>query len=577
MLGKRGWMILGLGWVTLGAGAALTQADEPAPPFPVTIQVDAAKPLGALKPIWRFFGADEPNYAYMTDGQKLIGELGELKPKAVYFRTHNLLSSGDGTPGLKWGSTGAYSEDALGNPLYDWTITDRIFDTYLERGVKPYVQVGFMPREMSTHPDPYQHHWDPKAKYNDIFTGWAYPPKDYVKWGDLVERWVTHCVAKYGKAEVESWYWEVWNEANIGYWQGTPAEFRKLHDYAITAVRRALPTARVGGADSAGSGGKWTRDFLEHQLRGTNEATGLVGTPMDFISFHAKGSPVYVDGHVRMGIANQLRTIDDGFKIVASFPELKEKPIVIGESDPEGCAACQGPQLGYRNGTMYSSYTAAVFARKLDLAARRGVNLEGALTWAFEFEDQPLFAGFRVLASGGIDLPVLNVFRMMSRMGGERLPVSSSGAVALDAILKDGVRNQADVGALASLAGSKLSVLVWHYHDDDIPGPEAAVALEISGLPVELTGPVAVEHYRIDATHSNAFEAWKRLGSPAKPAPEQMTELIQAGQLARLEGVEAGTAEAKGNRLTCSIPLPRQAVALLQFELSRVAKDDAGR
>ena len=577
MLGKRGWMILGLGWVTLGSGATLTQAEEPAPPFPVTIQVDAAKSLGELKPIWRFFGADEPNYAYMTDGRKLIGELGELKPKSVYFRTHNLLSSGDGTPGLKWGSTGAYSEDALGNPVYDWTITDRIFDTYLERGVKPYVQVGFMPREMSVHPDPYQHHWDPNAKYNDIFTGWAYPPKNYVKWGNLVERWVTHCVAKYGKEEVESWYWEVWNEANIGYWQGTPAEFRKLHDYTITAVRRALPTARVGGADSAGSGGKWTRDFLEHQLRGTNAATGKIGTPIDFISFHAKGSPVFVDGHVRMGIANQLRTIDDGFKIVASFPELKDKPIVIGESDPEGCAACQGPQLGYRNGTMYSSYTAAVFARKHDLAARRGVNLEGALTWAFEFEDQPLFAGFRVLASGGIDLPVLNVFRMMSRMDGERLTVASSGAVELDAILKDGVRDQPDVGALASLAGSKLSVLVWHYHDDDIAGPEAAVALEINGLPNELTEPVAVAHYRVDATHSNAFEVWKRLGSPAQPTAEQMVELVQAGHLAQLEGVETGTAEAKGNRLICSIPLPRQAVSLLQFDLARVVKDDAAR
>jgi xylan 1,4-beta-xylosidase len=107
------------------------------------------------------------------------------------------------------------------------------------------------------------------------------------------------------------------------------------------------------------------------------------------VSFHAKGAPICTNGHVRMGIANQLRTIRDGFQIVASFPELKSKPIVIGESDPEGCAACQGPSLAYRNGTMYSSYTAAVFARHWELAERYGVNLEGALTWAFEFEDQP--------------------------------------------------------------------------------------------------------------------------------------------------------------------------------------------
>ncbi len=113
-----------------------------------------------------------------------------------------------------------------------------------------------------------------------------------------------------------------------------------------------------------------------------------------------RAGPTFVDGHVRMGIAEPAaRRSTTASRIIASFPELKAKPIVIGESDPDGCAACQGPQLGYRNTTMYSSYTAAAFARKHDLAERHGVNLEGALTWAFEFEDQPYFAGFRVLAT----------------------------------------------------------------------------------------------------------------------------------------------------------------------------------
>jgi xylan 1,4-beta-xylosidase len=164
---------------------------------------------------------------------------------AVYFRTHNLLTSGDGTPALKWGSTNAYREDEKGNPVYDWTILDRIFDTYLQQGLKPYVQIGFMPKDLSTKPLPYQHSWTPTAKYDEIFTGWAYPPKDYAKWGELVYQWAKHCVERYGRAEVEQWYWEVWNEANIGYWRGTPEEFRKLHDFAI-AGRAA------GAADRAG-------------------------------------------------------------------------------------------------------------------------------------------------------------------------------------------------------------------------------------------------------------------------------------------------------------------------------------
>jgi xylan 1,4-beta-xylosidase len=542
---------------------SLCAAPEPST-FPVLIRVDAGRPEGELKPMWRFFGADEPNYAYMRDGKRLLAELGRLGPFTAYFRAHSLLVSGDGTPALKWGSTGAYSEDAQGHAIYNWTIVDRIFETYLERGLKPYVQIGFMPKDLSVKPEPYQHHWTPKAKYDEIYTGWAYPPRDYSKWGELVFQWTKHCLTKYGRAEVEKWYWEVWNEPNIGYWRGTQAEFFRLHDYAVNAVRRALPTGRVGGPEVAGGpGGKFLRNFLEHCLRGTNYATGKIGTPIDFISFHAKGTPKFVEGHVQMGIANQLRNINDAFAVIASFPELKRTPIIIGESDPDGCAACQGPQLGYRNGTMYSSYTAASFARKYELAARHGVNLEGALTWAFEFEDQPFFAGFPVLASNGLDLPILNVFRMFGRMSGQRLAVESSGGVRLDAIIQSGVRAQPDVSVLASLDKNKLCAFAWHYHDDDLPGPAAAVELLLTGLPLR-EGTAKLMHYRIDADHSNAFEAWKRIGSPAQPSPKQYAQLEKAGQLAAL--VDPESVQIKNSEASLRFALPRQAVSLLVLE-----------
>lgn len=532
-------------------------------PFPVHIRVDASRRKGEMRPVWRFFGADEPNFAYMKDGKKLLAELGRLRPGTVYFRTHNLLTSGDGTPALKWGSSNAYTEDARGNPVYDWTIVDRIFDTYLQRGVRPYVQIGFMPKALSVKPDPYQHSWTPTAKYDEIFTGWAYPPKDYAKWAELIYQWARHCVERYGRAEVERWYWEVWNESNIGYWRGTPDEFRKLHDYAIDAVRRAIPTARVGGPDTAGSGGQFMRDFLEHCLRGTNFATGKTGTPLDFIAFHAKGSPRFVDGHVQMGISNQLRAIDSGFGIIASYPELKSKPIVIGESDPDGCAACQGPQLGYRNSTMYSSYTVASFARKYELADKHGVNFEGALTWAFEFEGQPYFAGFRVLATNGIDQPVLNVFRMFSQMSGQRVAVESDAAIPLEVMLKDGVRAKPDVAALASVDRNKVCVLVWHYHDDDVPGSAADVELVLSKLPLP-TGSARLRHFRIDGDHSNAFAAWQRMGSPPQPTTAQYAQLERAGQLASLDA--PGTVSLKDGSARIRFDLPRQGVSLLVLE-----------
>ncbi|MDE3067576.1 MAG: beta-xylosidase [Verrucomicrobiota bacterium] len=553
-------------WVLATAGIAFGRgggAPATATTFPVAIRVHADRPQGPWRPIWRFFGADEPNYATWPDGEKLLGELGRLAPGRVYFRAHNLLNTGDGTPALKWGSTGVYREDAQGNQVYNWTIMDRIFDAYRSHGVRPYVEIGFMPKSLSIKPEPYQHHWSPGASYGEIFTGWAYPPKSYAKWSDLVYQWVKHETARYGRAEVEHWYWQTWNEPNIGYWQGTPREFFRLHDCAVAAVRRALPAARVGGPDSAGGGTKFFRAFLEHCLHGTNFVTGKIGTPLDFVSFHAKGAPGYVNGHVQMGIANQLRDINGAFRILASFPELKHTPVVIGESDPDGCAACRGDQLGYRTGPLYASYTAECVAREFELADKYGVNLQGALTWAFEFENQTLFAGFRVLASDGIDLPVLNVFRMFAKMGSQQLAVTSDAVLPLETILKNGVRARPEVSALASRTAPRLCVLVWHYHDDGAPGPAAEVELDIDGLPGRVA-KVRVRHFRIDADHSDAFTIWQRMGSPLRPTPEQFAQLEKAGQLAELGPPQ--NLRVQDGQMDLKFDLPREAVSLLVID-----------
>ncbi len=548
------------------AAAPCRAADAAQAPFPVSVEVDAGQSIGDMKPIWRFFGADEPNYATMKDGNALLAELGSLRPRQVYFRAHNMLCTGDGTPSLKWGSTNIYTEDANGKPVYEWTIVDRIFDAYLARGVRPLVEFGFMPQALSTHPEPYRHEWRPGLNYNKILTGWAYPPKDYDKWRELAYQWTKHCVERYGREEVEQWYWEVWNEANGSYWKSTPAEWYKLHDYAIDGIRRALPNAKVGGPHSAGSGGAFMDGFLRHVVSETNPATGKVGTPVDFLAFHAKGQPRFVNGHVQLGIAAQLKAIDTGFKKIAAVPELKTKPIILGESDPDGCAACQGPQLGYRLGTMYSSYTAASFARKYMLADRHGVNLEGAVTWAFEFEDQPYFAGQRVLATNGIDLPVLNVFRMFSRMGGSRIATRSSGEVPLEKMIAEGVRAAPDVAALSSLDGNKLCILLWHYHDDDVAGPDAQVELALKGLPVR-SGAARLTRYQIDETHSNAHAEWVRMGSPHEPNEAQYEILRNAGQLTSVSDAPATVAVADASA-SLHFALPRQSVTLLVLDMS---------
>ena len=520
--------------------------------FPVRIDVDARGAGTELTPIWRFFGADEPNYATMKDGRQLLSELGALRTGDVFFRAHNLLTSGDGTPAFKWGSTNAYTEEN-GAPHYDWRILDHIFDTYLARGLKPYVELGFMPQALSSAPAtlPYQHSWRPTISGSSLEGGWAYPPRDYQRWSDLCFELTRHLVQRYGEAEVNRWWFETWNEANLAaYWKGTPEEFFKLHDFAIAGVRRALPTARVGGPDTAGHGGAFMEGFLDHVQQ--------VGTPLDFVSFHAKGAPSVVDGHVRMGMKEQLETADQAFKMFAARAALRGKPVIIGESDPEGCAACQGARFNYRNGTVYSSYTAASFARLHELAARHQVNLQGALTWAFEFEDQPYFAGFRQLASNGIDLPVLNVFRMMSLMRGQRLPAVSSAQIALDEVLAHGVRGSPDVGVLASRGDDRIAVLVWHYHDDDVPGPDAQIELHLAGVRWK---SATVSHFRIDAAHGNAYAAWQRLGSPASVDKATWESLRAARQLTAFETPH--DEKVSGGKLRLDFALPRHGVSLL--------------
>jgi xylan 1,4-beta-xylosidase len=534
----------------LEANAAILAAQT------IAIHVDASKTKGAYAPIWNYFGADEPNFTYAPNGQELLRELSALSPVPVYFRTHNLLTTGDGSASLKWGSTNAYREASDGSPIYDWTITDRIFDALHAAHVRPLVEVGFMPKALSIHPEPYRHSFP----NGDVFTGWSYPPKDYAKWSALVTAWVQHLRQRY---DVSGWLWEVWNEPDIAYWHGTPEEYDKLYDVTASAIRGELPDAKIGGPESTGPANDraaaFLRQFLEHCAHGVNAATGKTGAPLDFISFHPKGSPKFIDGHVRMNVGAQLRSVQRGMQIVASFPEWRDTPIILGESDPEGCAACKGEQNGYRNGPLYGVSVAEAIARSYELARKENVHLQGAVTWAFEFEDQPYFAGFRALATNGVDKPVLNVFRMLGMLNGDWIETTSTGAQPLDQVVANSVIASPDVNAVATRGGRAVDVLIWNYHDDDIASEPSAVQLEIASLPAK---QVRVEVFRMDSDHSNSFSVWKKMGGPQNPSPAQQKQLEESGQLEhetpRMLAVTSGSA-------MLDLSFPRQAVYLVHL------------
>ena len=551
-------------------------AQTPAPsegpafaPAQVSIQVDLAKPLTAYKPIGAWFGYDESNFTTMKYGRQLLPELHDLSPVPVYIRAHHLFTSGDGTAKLKWSSTNVFSLDASGKPVYNFTILDQIFDEYKAAGVRPMVELGFMPKDLASGTMDYEMPYP-----NTVKGSVQSPPKDYAMWGELCRRVTEHFVQRYGRAEVATWYFEVWNEPDIGYWQGTPADYLKLYDYSVAGVRKALPTAIVGGPAVTGPGSQRATTFLQnffaHCEHDKNAWTGEP-IPLDFISFHPKGSPRLVPpgpgetAHIRMGLQNEISAAASGFRTVAASAKYHNLPIILSEADPEGCAACsakENPNNAYRNGDVYPTYTAAAMKALADLALQNKVNLIGMVTWAFEFEGKQYFEGFRTLATNGIDKPVLNVFRMAGLFSGDRVAATSSSEVPAQDIAKSGVRAQPDIDAFATKSTHEAVVMLWNYHDEDLPVAASQVTVKISGIPAGVT-KVLLEHFRIDDTHSNAYTVWLAMGSPQNPTPDQYAQLKSAGQLQTLTSPE--WLDVTSGAITVTTTLPREATSLLHL------------
>ncbi len=561
----------GVAFLAVVVPAALfAQADAAKPSAaPVQIQVDLNARTGPFPPIYAWFGYDEANYTTMPHGRELLRELHDLSPAPVYIRAHNLLTSGDGKPSPKVSSTNVYSEDASGHPHYNFKIIDGIFDTWRAAGVRPMVELGFMPRDLAAklpgHPDqPYQVYF-PKSTISGASNN---PPKDYARWEELVRVLTAHFVQRYGRAEVLKWYFEVWNEPDIAYWHSTPQNYFKLYDYTVAGVRAALPGARVGGPATTGPGSEkayeFLREFLQHVAAGHSAATGLP-IPLDFISFHAKGYPTFQNGEVTMGLNHELTDVNRGLSLIASLPRFRKLPVILSEADPEGCAACSSktnPAYGYRNGTLYPAYTAAAFKAILDLRRRDNVDVIGMLSWSFEFENTDYFEGIRSLATNGIDKPILNLFRMLGMMSGDRVRTRSSGEAPLDTLVRSGVRQTADVDALATRGAHSAEVLVWNYRDENKPRPPARTTITIDGIPAG-THRVLLEYFRIDHTHSNAYTVWRAMGSPQHPDAKQYARLKAAGQLKLLTSPK--WLDVHDGKLAIATSLPHESVSLLRL------------
>jgi xylan 1,4-beta-xylosidase len=537
---------------------------------PVNISVDATVAGTPLQRVWSFHGYDEINYTTVPEGETLLRAIVAAHTAPVHIRSHFLLNTGDGAPAMKWGSTNVYTEDAGGNSVYSWTLTDEIMDTITGVGAFPFVEIGFLPQALSTHPIPYRN-----SSTLTLDGGCFYPPTDHTKWAGLVRAWATHANGRYPNVAA-SWLWELWNEPDIGYWHGTFADYAKLYDYTESALHEVIPNAALGGPAVVDPSGNFLNQFLQHCATGTNTVTGKTGTRLDLVTFHGKGGVAITQGHVQMDLGNQLRLHHAGFEAVAAFAQFEQTPIYITEADPDGCAACPAsntPANAYRNSTAYGAYEIAMMKHTIELAAQVGVQLGGLLTWAFTFPGTPHFAGYRALATNGINLPVMGAFKLLGRLDGIRLPLASTGARPPSDILANGVRDQADVDGMATLDGTAVQVLVWNYHDDLVTALATLVHLAIR-VPASFGASVHVSHLRVDDAHGDAYTVWVSQGMPASPSAAQVAALLQAMDPSPLVPDGTGAVAADGT-VGVDFELPRFGVSLVTIQPAGGA-DDGG-
>lgn len=544
---------------------------------PVQIVVDSAAGQGELTRLWTSIGYDEINWTYTPTGKDVLSTLAGFGDAPYLVRSHYMFCSGTALGLPHWGSGNVYHEREDGTPWFDFQVLDRAYDTLVETGHVPIVELGFTPRDLVPDDAGSRFAFQPGSptQYSEYEAGWwSFPPKSLSRWAELITATAEHCARRYGKARVSDWYWEVWNEPDIGYWRGTVEEFLELYRTTVTAIRAVLPDARVGGPATTGdikpvgtlpgSGPDFLGSFLDFCIAGS--------VPLDFVTFHTKGAyfqpwrsylpPGEVSPPQSPSMVKMLREVRHALRQVAERPGLAGVECIADECDasvPAHHGRFDNSNFGYRNTEYFPVFQCALMKKLLDLDE---TGLRAATAWAFYIEGERCFEGTRSLVTyGGIEKPVLNAYRLLGRLGGQRLRASSSAAWPVTEIdTAQSVPEEVDV--LAAKSGSKITALVWRHDDDQHraePG-ERPVRVTIRGLGDE---PVVVRQWRIDATHGNSHHAWQALGAADYPDQAEIDQMKDAGRLRLLEPerIEAP----HGGELVVDLSLRLPAVSLLEL------------
>ncbi|MGA7524045.1 MAG: glycosyl hydrolase family 39 [Acidobacteriaceae bacterium] len=477
-----------------------------------TIVVDAHAKGTPFPHFWEeMFGSGRANLAmrqsYRDDMQR-VRKVTDFR----YVRFHAILDD----------ENGVYSEDAQGNPVYNWSYVDHIYDGLLANGIKPYVEISFMPKALAAKVE-YQGFW-----YKPIPS----PPASYEKWDALMTAFAKHLVDRYGIDEVASWYFEVWNEPNLGFWAGTPAQasYFELYDNTVRALKGVSERIRVGGPATAQAA--WVGDMIRHATENH--------VPLDFVSTHVYGDDSAQD------VFHDNREIPPNQMVCAAVDKV--------HAEIEHSARPKIPLIWSEFNATYmnqqkitdSIYMGPWLADTISKCDGKTLMMS---YWTFSdvFEEQgviktPFYGGYGIMAEDGIPKPAYDAFELLHELGDERLPAPENEALVTRG--KDGA----------------IVIAAWNLvQPGEGPsgesGPTKTETFELK----DVKGTRA-EIRRVDADHGDTLDAWKKMGSPKYPTPSQVEALQKVSEVGPPE-----TVAIRDHRLTVTLP----PMGLAVIEISR--------
>jgi xylan 1,4-beta-xylosidase len=444
-----------------------------------TVEVDPAGPSHAFPHYWeRMFGSGRAILSLRASYRRDLREV-RAATSFQYVRFHAIFDD----------EVGVYDEDAEGRPIYNFSYVDQIYDGLLQEGVRPFVELSFMPKKLAAEQIE-QSFW-----YKPIVS----PPRDWSKWSALVSHFAQHLVDRYGINEVSQWYFEVWNEPNLDFWAGEPKQQTYFHLYDVTAraLKAVDPRLRVGGPATAQAA--WIAGFIQHCVEGQ--------VPLDFVSTHVYGNDTaqnVLGSEEKVPVSQMVCRAAQAVHEEVRDSRHPNLPIIWSEYN-----------ASYKN--EISVTDSAFMGPWLADTIRQCDGLADILSyWTFSdvFEEQgvikrPFYGGFGLIAEFGLPKASFNAFKLLHRLGEQRIAVNSESLLA----------TRRTDGTLV-MAG-------WNLTLPNEPAAWKQMTVVIKGM----KGDHRATMYRLDPQHGSVLDKYKAMGSPPYPTRVQIDELLGAAQL----------------------------------------------